>query len=403
MSALELKETIEKLGTAFHQFKAANDERLALVEKGQKDPVLEERLAKIDKNLSLIDNLKAQLDAIELKGSRPGRTSDDAVVDEHKEAFNKFIRKGVDNGLGELQQKAVNVSADEEGGYAVPDVLDRDIEKYERDAVPMRGVCKVVQMSGENYKKIINVGGATSGWVGELDARPETATPKLKTISPKFGELYANPAVSQKSLDDMFFDVEKWLAEEVAEEFEEQENAAFYSGDGVDKPPGLMAGTLSTSDDASRTFGEIQYMLSGADNGITDENLIDLIHLLRVKYRRNASFMMSGLMLAKIRKLKNTDGDLIWQPGLQAGVPSSLLSYGVIENDEVAAPGAESNSVLFADFKRAYTIVDIRGTRVLRDPYTNKPNVHFYTTKRVGGMRTNDQAIKVLRLGDGVA
>jgi len=196
----------------------------------------------------------------------------------------------------------------------------------------------------------------------------------------------------------MFFDAEGWLQAEVARDFAEREGNAFLLGNGTNKPKGLLAYTLSTDPDGTRDFGKLQKVHSGEAGKFDGDDLISLVYALKRGYRSNASWMMSGLTVAACRLLKDDQNNYLWQPGLQAGQPSTLLGYGIVENEDMPDVAVDANAVLFGDFRRAYTIVDRIGTRVLRDPYTNKPNVGFYTTKRVGGMLTDSQAVKVLTL-----
>ena len=257
------------------------------------------------------------------------------------------------------------------------------------------------------YKKLVNVHGSTSGWVGEVEDRPETETPKLKEIEPSMGEVYAFPFATQTMLDDGFFDVEGWLSGELATEFAIQEGSAFFNGSGIKKPKGLMTYPLSTKKDGQRDFGTVQYLKTGvsggfkaldAANGVSPaDDLIDLIHALRKAYRNGGRFLCNGTTLAVMRKFKDNDGNYIWQAGLQAGQPSVLLGYPVSEDEEMPDLATDSLSVGFGNIKLAYTIVDRIGTRTLRDPYTKKPYVGFYTTKRVGGSLVNSEAVKFLK------
>ena len=212
------------------------------------------------------------------------------------------------------------------------------------------------------------------------------------------GELYSNPQATQQSLDDIHFNVEQWLSEEVAREFAEQEGNAFLLGNGTNKPKGILAYDLDAAADKDRVFGKLQKLVSGAAGSFTGDNLIDLIYSTKKGYRKNAQFMMNTLTLCKARKLKDSEGNYLWQPWLQAGQPSTLLSHAIAENEDMPDAEADANAILFGDFKRGYAVVDRFGTRVLRDPYSNKPNVGFYTTKRVGGMLLDSNAIKVLAL-----
>ncbi|WP_134638343.1 phage major capsid protein, partial [Pseudomonas aeruginosa] len=210
--------------------------------------------------------------------------------------------------------------------------------------------------------------------------------------------LYANPQATQTSLDDMFFDAEGWLNSEVGREFSEKEGSAFLLGDGVNKPKGLLAYPFAVAGDKTRPYGTLQRLVSGNAGALNGDNLIDLVQAVKAGYRRAGVWMMNNLTVAYVRKLKDSEGNYLWRPGLEVGQPSSLLGYGITENEDMPDIAADANALAFGDFKRAYTIVDRIGTRVLRDPYTNKPYVGFYTTKRVGGMLVDSQAVKVLTL-----
>lgn len=391
----DVKEVAEALGKKFDEFKSINDKRVEALEaeKGK----LAGQVESMNGKLSELDELKSALEQELAALKRPGAPGGKSVS-EHKAAFMQFVRKGKDDGLAELQAKALQTSVDSDGGFAVPEELDRSILQLLRDESPMRQVCGQISLSTPDYKKLVNLGGSGSGWVGETDARPATGTPNLAQIVAIMGEIYANPQATQASLDDLFFDAEAWLQGEVATEFAEREGNAFLLGDGVNKPKGLLAYTLDMADDANRAFGKLQKVHSGTAGDFDADNLIKLVYTLRKGYRAGARWMLPNLTLFKVRTMKDSQGNYIWQPGLQAGQPSSLLGYGIVENEDVPAVAADANAVLFGDFKRAYTIVDRMGTRVLRDPFTNKPNVGFYTTKRVGGMLTDSNAVKVLTL-----
>lgn len=391
----DIEDVAEALGKKFDEFKEKNDKRIdgLEAEKGK----LSGQVDTLNEKLSELDELKSGLEKELLALKRPDGTGSKAAS-EHKTAFMQFVRKGIDNGLGDLQAKALQIGTEADGGYAVPEELDRNIIELLKDTSPMRQVCNQITVGSPDYKRLVSLGGAGSGWVGETDARPATGTPTLGQISAFMGELYANPQATQTSLDDIFFNAEGWLGEEVSREFSEKEGSAFTSGNGLNKPKGYLAYEMTLENDKIRAFGKLQKLISGVAGGLTADNLIDLIHSLKAGYRANARFMMSNLTVAYVRKLKDERGDYIWQPGLTLGQPSTLLSYGVTENEDMPDRAADANAVSFGDYKRGYTIVDRIGTRVLRDPYTNKPNVGFYTTKRVGGMLVDSQAIKVLTL-----
>lgn len=391
----DVKEVIEAFGAKFEEFKSKNDKRLEAVE--QEKGKLNEQVSKLNTALDELEDYKGKLEAELASLKRPGATKG-KEVSEHKEAFLQFMRKGREEGLAELQMKALQTGIDGDGGYAVPEEFDRSILELMRAQSPMRQLCHGMTIGTPEYKRLVNLGGAGSGWVGETDPRPETTTPKLAQITAHMGEIYANPAATQTALDDIFFNAEAWLNDEVAREFSEREADAFLKGDGTNKPKGILAYAMSTQDDSARAFGTIQKILSGTAGDFTADNLIDLELELKKGYRQNAAWMFSKSVLRKLRKLKDSDGNYIWTPGLAEGSRSTILGYKFEENEDMPTMAADSNAILFGDFKRAYTIVDRMGTRVLRDPYTNKPNVSFYTTKRVGGMLVDSSAIKVLTL-----
>ncbi|MDI4119167.1 phage major capsid protein [Pseudomonas aeruginosa] len=391
----DVKQVAEELGAKFDEFKQRNDKRVEALEaeKGK----LVEQVETLNEKLGQLDDMKSALEK-ELAGmKRPDGTGTKAAS-EHKAAFMQFVRKGIDTGLGELQAKALQIGVDADGGYAVPEELDRNIIELLRDESPMRQVCNQIFVGTPDYKRLANLGGAGSGWVGETAPRPETSTPTLAQISAVMGELYANPQATQTSLDDMFFDVEGWLNSEVGREFSEKEGAAFLLGDGVNKPKGLLAYPFAVAGDKTRPYGTLQRLVSGNAAAFSGDNLIDLVQAVKAGYRRAGTWMMNNLTVAYVRKLKDSEGNYLWRPGLEVGQPSSLLGYGITENEDMPDIAADANALAFGDFKRAYTIVDRIGTRVLRDPYTNKPYVGFYTTKRVGGMLVDSQAVKVLTL-----
>lgn len=398
----EIKTAIDNLGKTFEQFKSANDERLKEIEKrGSSDAVLTEKVEKLNAAVGEMSQLKERLDLIELRSNRPGGGSqENPDKAQHKEAFYRFVRKGDDAGLHELERKAVNITTPGDGGYGVPDGLDREIEKVEMDNSAMRQIARVIQVSNEEYRKLVNLRGTASGWVGEATARTETNAPTWAEVAAVCGEIYANPAVTQRSLDDIFFDVEAELAQGIGDEFADEEGDAFINGNGTNKPKGILQYTMSSSGDSTRTFGQLQYIASGAVASLGEtpfDVLIDLMQAVKKKYRNRGVFLLNGLTLAELRKVKNGNGDYIWQPSVQAGQPDTLLAKPIAEDDNMPDMDTNAYPVAFGDFSRGYYILDIRGIRMLRDPFTNKPYVHFYTTKRVGGMVVNSEAIKVIK------
>ena len=395
VTAEDIKQVGEELGARFEEFKAANEKRINGIE-AEKSKLVE-KVDNYEVKLQEVEKLKADLEDQLKKSNRPDAQKSTAVS-EHKAAFTQFMRKGTETGLGDLQVKALQTTVDGDGGFAVPEELDRTIVELLRDESPMRQVCGQITVGTPDYKKLVNLGGAGSGWVGETDTRPTTTTPKLLQIAASMGEIYANPQATQTSLDDIFFNAEAWITGEVAIEFAEKEGNAFLLGDGSKKPKGLMTAPLSKDGDKIRPFGTIQQFLSGKAGDFDTDNLIDLTGGLKAGYRKNAQFMLQQAAITRLRKLKTAQGDYIWTPGVGVDRPNLILGYGYTENEDMPDVAADANAILFGDFKRAYLIVDRIGTRILRDPYTNKPYVGFYTTKRVGGMTVDTRAVKVLTL-----
>jgi HK97 family phage major capsid protein len=397
----EIRELIEQQGKAFEEFKKSNDERLAALEKGEARSELEEKTDRINDELG---RLSAAVDELAKKANRPGAPGaegDEALQAEHKSAWLKWVRKGDDAGLADIEHKAMNVGTPADGGYAVPIQQDRDIMRLLTDLSPMRQVCRVMTVGTEDYRKLVNLGGTASGWVGETDARPATAGPTLAQLKPSFGELYANPEVTQKALDDIFFNVEGELSQDISESFAVLEGKAFLSGTGTNQPVGLLTAKTSAEADSARAFGTVQHIATGvADNFPAKDPadiLIDLIYSMKAGYRTGAQFMVNSMTLAAMRKWKDGDGNYIWQPAMQNGQPGSIFGYGYVTNEDMPSAGAGAIPVVFGNFQQAYVIFDRMGIRSLRDPYTNKPFVGFYTTKRVGSMIANTQAVKFLK------
>ncbi len=320
-----------------------------------------------------------------------------SVADPARAAFvDGYLRTGAET---ELKSFAGNVAAD--GGYAVPKEIDQQIDALLKMASPIRSVANVVQVGTAGYRKLVTQVGVTSGWASEVAARPTTNTPVFNEIVPSFGDLYANPAATQAMLDDAQFDVETWLASEIATEFAKAEGSAFVNGDGVNKPKGFLTAPTAVTGDATRPFGTLQYVASGAATDFIAANpqdkLLDLVHALRAPYRQGAVWLMNSTTLAKVRKFKDSTGAFIWQPGLVSGQANTLLGYPVIESEDMPDIAANTLSIAFGNFQAGYLIAERAETAILRDPYTNKPYVNFYATRRIGGAISNSEAIKVMK------
>jgi len=321
---------------------------------------------------------------------------DGARVEQADGAFAGFVRTGT-----VLEMKAFTGVTGDAGGYAVPREVDGEIAKVLKSISPIRAIANVVTVGSAGYRKLITTGGTPSGWAAETAARPETASPVFAELVPPMGELYANPSASQAMLDDAAFDVEAWLAGEIATEFARAEGAAFVGGTGVNRPKGFLTAPVSTAKDATRPLGTLQYLPSGAaeDFGTApDERLLDLVHALRAPYRQGASFVMIANTLARIRTFKTADGMPLWQPSLAAGQPATLLGYPVVEAEDMPDIAANALSIAFGNFQAGYLIAERGETAILRDPYSNKPFVSFYATKRVGGCVADSAAIKLMKI-----
>lgn len=402
---MDTKDLIEQTARAFEEFKKANDARLDKIEKAGATGDLDAKLAKIEEDLSTALGLKAELARIEAKSNLQGLFSGDKPEKTaYKSAFfDRFVRKGEDSAeLKDLMRKAWSIGTPADGGYALPEELDRTIEKMLRDVSPVRSVANVVQVGTSDYKKLVNVNGIASGWVGEAAARPATNTSQFAEVAPPMGEVYANPQVTQHSLDDMFFNVEQELQDQLMEEFAVAEGAAFVSGNGTNKPKGFLAYTTAATADSSRAFGTIEHVATGVAGDFAASNKADILFTLVSKlkhgYRAGSVWMMNKGLLFEILKFKDTSGQYLWQPSLQAsGISLNLLGFPVVEAEDMPAKAADALAIAFGNFRRAYTVVDRMGIRMLRDPYSNKPYVGFYTTKRVGGAVVNSEAIKVAK------
>jgi HK97 family phage major capsid protein len=267
--------------------------------------------------------LKARVEAGALASARPALAG---AKSESSPFVDRYLRKGIEAGV---ELKALVGTSDAAGGYAVPEEIDAAIDRTLKAISPIRAIANVVKVGSAGYRKLVATGGTPSGWVAEDAARTETDTPAFAEIAPPFGELYANPAASQAMLDDAAFDVEAWLASEIAVEFARAEGAAFVSGNGTNKPKGFLAAPTSASADGARAFGTLQFITSGAAGAFAASNpqdkLIDLVQALRTPYRQGAVFVMNSATAARIRKFKTSDGAFLWQAGLQAGQPDTLL------------------------------------------------------------------------------
>ncbi|MDO8980622.1 MAG: phage major capsid protein [Afipia sp.] len=389
----------------FEEFKASNDERLAAVGR-RVDVLLDE---KVDRINGALDAQMKRIDDLALKSARPllegGRLDGgrarftDPSAREHKSAFDAYVRQGESSGLRLMETKALSVGSNADGGYLVPAQLEQEIGSRLAAISPIRAISSVREISGNVYKKPFMTAGPATGWVGETDARSQTTSPTLDALSFPAMELYAMPAATATLLDDSAVNIDEWIASEVELTFAVQEGAAFVNGDGSNKPKGFLNYTAVAN--GSWTWGNLGYVASGSAGAFPSSNpsdvLVDTIYALKAGYRQNGNFVMNRKTQAAIRKFKDSGGAYLWQPPAQAGGRASLMTFPLIEAEDMPDIGANSLSIAFGDFRRGYLIVDRLGVRVLRDPYSAKPYVLFYTTKRVGGGVQDFDAIKLVK------
>ena len=405
---VEIKKQLDAFDTTLQAFMTKTDETIAEVKKGKDvDPLDTEAGKKMQAELT---DLKKSIEAMRLEEARPIITQMDgtkkqmsAAEVKHHEEFERFFRKGVESEeLQEMERKTLSVGTDPDGGYTVPVQMETAIDRVITEISPIRQIARVVQVSTASYKRRTSLGGATSGWVGEQTSRPQTDTPTLAVQEYPVHELYAMPAATQSILDDSAISIDNWLADEVSIEFAQQEGAAFVNGNGAAKPTGFLQGDIV--DESSWSWGKTGRIKTGTDgafdtssSGAQATNIIDLVYALKPAFRGNARFVMNRSTVSEVMKFRDADGRPLWQSGLREGQPDILQGYAITEAEDMPDIANDSYSIAFGDFRRGYIIVDRIGTRVLRDPYSSKPYVLFYTTKRVGANLGHYDAIKLLQ------
>jgi len=398
-----IREAIGELLSAFEAYKDANDARLDEIEaRGTADTLIDEKIARLDRAL---DDQRRVLDDLAVKQSRPrlGEPAAPNGAEEralaHKAAFQAYVRKGEVAKLADLETKALSVGSESDGGYLVPHEIERTINQALRDESPIREISGSLTISTSVYKRPFVVSDAEAGWVGETASRPQTAAPTLAELSFPTMEVYAMPAATLRLLDDAAVNIDSWLAADIRAAFARQESLAFVSGNGTTQPKGFLA--YGAVPESAWAWGQLGYVATGVSAAFPEDEaadcLLDLAFALKAPYRRRARFVMNRLTQAAVRKLKNADGDYLWQPSLDAARAPTLLGYPVTECEEMPDIATGSLALAFGDFERGYLVVDRAGINVLRDPFTAKPYVLFYTTKRVGGGVQDFNAIKVLK------
>jgi len=397
----DISQAFGEFMSAFSAFREANDERLSGLERRMSTDVVTED--KVNRISDALDAQKKAIDELVLKRARPARAGEAQAVSapEHKEAFEAYMRSGDERNLRAFEAKAMSYGSPQDGGYLVPDEVETGIGTRLASLSPIRSIASVRQVSGAVLKKPFQVTGPAVGWVGETAARPQTASSVLEELQFPTMELYAMPAATATLLDDVAVDLDQWIVGEVEAAFAEQEGTAFVTGDGTNKPTGFL--DYDQVAESAWAWGKLGYVATGVAGALPEEGssdvLIDTIYALKAGYRQNANWVMNRRTQAAIRKLKDEDGNYLWQPPAVPGSRAMLMGFPLVEAEDMPNIGTDATPIAFGDFGRGYLVVDRAGVRVLRDPYSAKPYVLFYTTKRVGGGVQDFDAIKLLKFG----
>jgi HK97 family phage major capsid protein len=387
----------DTLTQAFQEYKSANDARVHELEtKGNINASLLDKLNQLNQSS---EKRMEQLQKLDIALRRPNfesSTHSPSYLDlEQKAAFLNYVRSGENN---DRETKTLSTLNNQEGGYLIPQVVADRIGQDLHAHSPLRRLANVMQITSSSVDLLLDKKGAEVGWVGETEERGQTGTPEVQKLNIPVHELYAKPRATQKLLDDARINVEAWLAQAIAVKMAQAEHLTFLLGDGNKKPKGILR--YQTVPQNAWEWGKIEHVQVAGET-ITMDDLINLMSALKPDLLSQACWLMSRSALAEIRKLKSEDGDYLWQPSIGESFKSSLFGYPVEIADDM--PGYKKNEastpVIFGNFKVGYQIVDRSGIHVLRDPFTAKPYVEFYTTKRVGGDVVQFDAIKVLKYG----
>ena len=391
----EVTVAVDDLNRSFGEFKLLNDRRLNEIErKGSADVLTVEAVERLNGKLTQYQDRVEQL-TLSRKRTPASLERGSVMVDsEHKTAFSGYLRKGVEQSLQAFESKAMSTQSEADGGYSVPAQLADFMIHNIYETSPIRQVANVVNIGNDAFEVLVSAADTEASWVTEAQVRNETMTPTLNKIRIPVQEMSAAPRASQRLLDDSSFNVEEYLAGEIADKFARLENTAFVNGSGVNQPRGYLTYPNGTA------WGQIEQVKTGVNGAwaasAPADSLLDLMARLKSSYLNESVWLMNRTLLADIRKFKDTTGQYIWQPGLGAA-PTSLLGYPVYLAEDMPSKATGALSVAFGNFKRGYMVVDRVGIRLLRDPYSAKPFVIFYTTKRTGGDVVNFEAIKLLQ------
>ncbi len=392
----DVKRLVENVNKSFQEFKTKNDQRLSEIELGRRDPLLKNQVDTLAREVQDLSEFKGRLETLETRLSRPAleinQNADNSGNEERKQAMLSYLRFG-ERALNADEIKLLSVDSDPQGGYWVSPEMSHQIVEQVFETSPMRNVATVETISTDALEIPEDLGEAGVGWTAETGVRTETSTPTIGVRRIPVHEMYAMPKATQQLLDDARVNVEDWLARKTALKMSNTENSAFINGDGTGKPRGIL-----TYPGGSNNPGEIRQINSGHASQVTPDGLRTVVYALKTPFVRNASWLMARSTIESIAKLKDAGGDYLWEPGLKLGEPQSLLGHPIERMEDLPTVAANSLSIAFGDWKQAYTIVDRAGVRVLRDPFSAKPFVLFYTTKRTGGDVTNFEAMVLQKI-----
>lgn len=434
MELKDIAKTLQEQGEAFEAFKKANDQLIQAKADGKAIGDLEAKVKTLSEALDTLSDAKAAIEELQKKANRPdlgtdkkseqfaeelkgfnialradyqlkgkaypGDLSAEAYT-QYKSAFFK-IAAGVSlDDLSTDERKAMSAGSDPDGGYLLPHATHgRALGKIYELSI-MRQLAEVQTISSNDVEGLLDNDEASAGWVSELGTRSDSATPTVGKWRIEAHEMYAMPKASQRILDDAATNVEEWLAGKVANKFARVEGSAFWTGTGVGQPKGLAAYDTAATADSNRAWGTFEHVVSGANGAFHTtqfDPVVSLVGALKDQYLANANFVMRRSVRTAARLLKeSTTNRYLWEPGMQVGAPERLMGYPVRVDEYMPALATGSLSLAFGDFRQAYLIVDRLGMRTLRDPYTAKPYVVFYTTKRTGGGAQNTEAVKFLK------
>ncbi len=423
---------IDAINGLFEDFKKVNDERLEAEAKGNEARAreLSEKLDKIEADIALAEKekketerqnalLSERVDILEASKSREKKTAIDHVQDEYKDTFISFIRssgtdldarqkmKELRGKAQELGHKAINIGSDPDGGHGVPEELSRMIDKLMLKQSDILNEVKFIEVGSSDYKELLNINSAAAAWVAETGSRTEQQTPTLRQVAPTWGELYSYMFATEWAIQDAFFDVETWLVDNVSEQMAKSVDLAIWSGDGSSKPTGLTNATpVTTADHASplRAAAALQYVPtdSASPQAMGFDDVFDLLYAVNRAYRPNAKFGCNTLTQGAIRKLKDSNGQYLWEPGMQVGQPARIAGFPVFTFEDMAdSTTADGFYLAFGDWRKAYTLCYRRQLAITVDNNITAPGyVKFYVRRRFGGIVANNDALKLLKLAD---